>query len=591
MTPASLPIDQILKGHTQSLLKALRLLHEHDGLPPKAPLDPVNQAALLESLQQQSDYYADRLLLTGYLKHDFPNRLLSADIRSALVFVDLLISQLYVSANPDESIDRCGRHLSLILIVRLLNRPDIAINTEHALCVFIHRLFNHLAIWEPAAGKTGRRFVTWLENLAGLMPSLDINSSATVSELSTQLTQHITDDEQHQQKLEKRIEDSQGAHDQIDQARDTVLNFVARRLSGQSLPEEIADFIQSQLVADLQYLLIHHGVDCPAWKKWQRLLQTLSWAFNPSNDDTHRNKVMTLLPPVIEQIDSSYWQQFPKDHHYEEFFQTLNDYFVLVLQSIPINCVHLDNFDHQTKDQKQAVVDQSMLDDFERYQPGDWFNFQSDTKEKTLIKGKLLLKLPHKDQLLFVRYNGRKLSEYSYGEFSLALAAKIARPIKRKHLYARTLKSTLLQLDRRYQHHLKLEQRISETQEKDLAAQKAEIEAQHLESRKLNSDNKVSTMTQSEKETFEKTLSALHVGAWLEVTSKNQEPKQLKLSVKLQSSDKYIFTDRLGKKAADHQLSDLVRLMACGELSILSQGEQFENSLEKVVRGLRKSTL
>ncbi len=589
MTPTSLPIDQILKGHTQSLLKALRLLHQHDGQPVTVPFDPLDQATLLESLNQQSQYFADRLLLSGYLKHYFPERLLSADIRSALVFVDLLISQLYVSANPDDSIDRCGRHFSLILIVRLLNRPDIAINTEHALCRFIHQFFNHLAIWEPAAGKTGRRFVTWFDNLVSALPTLDINSSLTVNELSDQLAHHIKEDEIHQRKLEKRIEDSQGAHDQIDNAKNSVLSFVSKRLAGQALPEEISDFIHSTLLADLQYLLVHHGVDCSDWKKWQRLLQALSWAFSQSNSDTHRNKVMTLLPPIIEQIDESYWQYFSKQQDYRNFFQLLNDYFVLVLQDVPITCIHFRKLDYVEQSSHQAVVDQSMLDDLERFQVGDWFSFQADDDKQKPIKAKLLLKQSHKDQLLFVRYNGRKFADYHFSEFSLALAAKIAKPIKRRHLYARTLKTTLQQLDRRYQHHLKLEQRIAETQARDLAATKAQREAQNIEQRpKTNGLDK--DLNPNQKANFENTLTALHVGAWIELERDGPEKIRLKLSVKLQSSDKYIFTDRLGKKAADYSMTELVNLMANNQLRILSQGEHFENSLEKVVRGLRKTT-
>ncbi len=590
MTPASLPIEHILKGHTQSLLKALRLLHEHDQSPATTQLNSINQSLLLDSLQQQSEYFADRLLLNGYLKHHFPEQLLSADIRSALPFVDLLISQLYVSANPDSSIDVSGRHFSLVLIVRLLNRPDIAINTEHPLCGFIHRLFNHLAIWEPAAGKTGRRFSLWLDNIATAMPTLDINSSSTVNELTDQLAFHIKEDEQHQQKLEQRIVDSQGAHDQIEHAQSTVLSFVARRLSGRPLPEEIADFIQAHLLSDLQYLLIHQGVDCLEWKKWQRLLQALSWAFTQSNSDSHRNKVMTLLPPIIEQIDSSYWQFFPEDHNYPEFIQTLNNYFVLTLQNVPITCINFSELNHQIKDQQRIVVDQSMLDDLERFQAGDWFSFQAEQGSKSVVKGKLLLKLPQQDQLLFVRYNGRKLSSYTFSDFSLALAAKVARPIKRRHLYARTLKTSLQQLDRRYQHHLKLEQRIAETQARDVAASKAKEEAAELVQQPKANGIDVD-ISDNQKAEFESRLSSLHVGAWLELKSQNQGPTRIKLAVKLQSSDKYIFTDRLGKKAAEHKLTELVKLMAGGQLSILSEGEHFENSLEKVVRGLRKTAL
>ncbi|MAZ89876.1 MAG: hypothetical protein CL693_19750 [Cellvibrionaceae bacterium] len=585
MTETRLPIDQILQGHTQSLLKALRLFSEHDGQPAKVALNPITQTELLQSLQQSAHYLPDRLLLNGYINHHFGERLLSADIRSALPFVDLLISQLLIGSNPDQSIDESCRRLSLVLCARLLARPDIAINTQHPLCQFIHQLYNHLAVWEPAAGKTGRRFSDWLHNLVSVLPQLDINSSSTLNELIEQLDTHRQQDQTHQLKLEQRIKDSQDSHDQIDKARDNVVGFIVRRLSGQPLPEELVDFIQTHVIPDLQYLLIHQGIESPDWKRWQRLLQTLSWAFKQTDSDAHRNKVMTLLPPMIDQIDESYWQHFPKTHHYSEFIEALNEYFVLILQTIPVECAPFPSQEYAEHIQQSIVVDQSMLDDLARFQEGDWFNFVAESKDAPLIKGKLLSKLPQHDRLLFVRYNGRKLAEYSFSDFSLALASKIARPIKQNHLYARTLKNTLQQLDRRYQHHLKLEQRVAENVAMQQAAAKAKQEAQAL--RKQSPARTRNDIPDQDKTLIREQLSALHVGAWIEIKSPN---KQLKLSVKLQASDKYIFTDRVGKKAADHSLAELVAMMAQGELSILSQGEHFENSLEKVVRGLRKNT-
>ncbi len=586
MTETSLPIEQILKGHTQSLLKALRLFSEHDGQPKKIALNPITQAELLQSLQQSALYRADRLLLNGYINHCFGERMLSADIRSALPFVDLLVSQLLIGSDPDQSIDETCRRLSLILCARLLARPDIAINTQHPLCQFIHQLYNQLAVWEPAAGKTGRRFSDWLHNLVSILPELDINSSSTLNELNEQLNTHIQQDKDHQLKLEQRIKDSLDSHDQIDKARDNVMGFIARRLSGQPLPEELADFIQSYLIADLQYLLVHQGVDSPNWKRWQRLLQTLSWAFKQTDSDSHRKKVMTLLPPIIDQIDDGYWQHFPKTHHYPEFLEALNEYFVLILQNIPVDCTPFpEQHQYTGHNQQSLVVDQSMLDNLAQLNEGDWFNFVADAKDAPLIKGKLLSKLPQQDRLLFVRYNGRKLAEYSYSDFSLALASKVARPIKQNHLYARTLKNTLQQLDRRYQHHLKLELRVAENVAKQRAADKAIEEAEALSQKA--SASIVNDVPDQDKALMREQLTSLHVGAWIEI---KQPKKQLKLSVKLQSSDKYIFTDRVGKKAADHSLAELVAMMVQGNLAILSQGEHFENSLEKVVRGLRKNT-
>lgn len=583
MTQAILPLDAILQGHTQSLFQALRLLQQHAAAPTSSATT-LNQQQLLDSLRDSDIDHRDQLLLSGYLKHQHPNALLSSDIRPALIFVDLLISQLLAVASLHSTIVTPAKRLSAVLIARLLSRPDIIINTEHPLCQFNEQLFQHLAIWEPHAGKAGRQMPQWLNDLTSELFTLDINSSSTVKQLSTTLQGIVNQEQRHSQKLEQRLQEASLGDSKTDAMRQTVMDFMARRLSRQPMPEDIVGFVQTRLIGDLQYLLIHEGVECPIWKKWQRLLQVLSWAFAQHDNSTHRNKVMTLLPPLIEQLDESYWQAFPKPQGYETFFESLQYYFLDIIKGTPLTCEVFPVMTPVEPANTTTIIDQSMLDHINRVSLGEWFSVSLDNEQTA--KGKLTLKDPKNNLVILTRYSGKKLVEYRFEDFSLALASKIIRPLGIRNLYQRSLKGTLYQLDKKHQHHLKIEQRIAQTQAKDIAAAKAREEALSLNQRQTQPRSYA--VTHSKRESLRTEIAKLHVGAWLEIRHQQGETKHIKLSVKLESSDKYIFTDRLGQRAADHCIAELIDLMAKGQLAILSQGEHFENSLEKVVRGLRR---
>ncbi len=54
------------------------------------------------------------------------------------------------------------------------------------------------------------------------------------------------------------------------------------------------------------------------------------------------------------------------------------------------------------------------------------------------------------------------------------------------------------------------------------------------------------------------------------------------------ATGKYIFADQVGRKVAEYSREQLVQQLISGELKVLRNGDNFEEQLAKVIRGLRR---
>jgi colicin import membrane protein len=83
-------------------------------------------------------------------------------------------------------------------------------------------------------------------------------------------------------------------------------------------------------------------------------------------------------------------------------------------------------------------------------------------------------------------------------------------------------------------------------------------------------------------------ISGLGLGAKILLESAEGEVVVCKLLTKIANIGRYIFVDRGGIKVAQHNQEELVQLYLDRKLEILTRGEEFEDTLATVVRGLRE---
>jgi hypothetical protein len=68
----------------------------------------------------------------------------------------------------------------------------------------------------------------------------------------------------------------------------------------------------------------------------------------------------------------------------------------------------------------------------------------------------------------------------------------------------------------------------------------------------------------------------------------NNEPVRCKLAVIIAATGKYIFVDNLGRKTAEFQREQLVQALLDNHLTLVNNGDSFDDQLVKVIRSLRK---
>ncbi len=83
------------------------------------------------------------------------------------------------------------------------------------------------------------------------------------------------------------------------------------------------------------------------------------------------------------------------------------------------------------------------------------------------------------------------------------------------------------------------------------------------------------------------TVRTLGVGAWVEIDIDGTRQK-CKLAAVINASDKLIFVGRDGRKLAEPRRDELIKLILDGKAAIIERGDQFENSLAKVIQTLRQ---
>ena len=108
------------------------------------------------------------------------------------------------------------------------------------------------------------------------------------------------------------------------------------------------------------------------------------------------------------------------------------------------------------------------------------------------------------------------------------------------------------------------------------------------EARSLEQYESTPTTNHEDQNLFD--IDKLSIGAWMRFLQQQSEPIELKLSAKIKEQDKYIFTDRFGRRVSEYNGAQLTSLSDNGQLIVLRQGDnKFESSLEKVVRSLKES--
>jgi len=447
--------------------------------------------------------------------------------------------------------------------------------------------------------------------------------------------------------LEARLCETELANLKLISAEARVAEAINHNLAGRPLPTELHNAIAITLKSELQYWAFNTDptelAQLPLWKSWQRLLPALGQLFSGDGIDVDDQLLYDQIPLVLAELERSLQHPNSNAQAYGQLVEQLNHCLMSAIQKQPQECSlfpELANPGGQSD--VHTHIPKTLLQQTDTINVGDWIIFNGGAakdENADAIRCKLALKNPAIDQLLFVDHTGRKVMNKNTKDFALCLSTGIARPLLTQNLT--TIINSLLpplieRANRSVQAQLLLQKNKAEqvvraliaqqqaaaaAAERERAAEQARIEEQlearraaarkaMMEARALADEKmrreaeqaaeaerlRIEQAATQAAETIAKhqqasqSISELQVGAWLEISSERNANEKLraKLSVIISSTGKYIFADQVGRKLAEYTREQLIALMVEEQIKILRNGDNFEDQLAKVIRGLRR---
>lgn len=287
----------------------------------------------------------------------------------------------------------------------------------------------------------------------------------------------------------------------------------------------------------------------------------------------------SLIDEMIEQFDSaglSFDAQLSDE---------LNQLLIAILKSEPP--------DTELFKPLSVSSDQASSDRPGKLIEGDWYLDTSNSVRLNLIKHYV-----QEAQVLFVNYLGMRLELCTEAEMSERISSRLITKLPPVHSFSEAISVSLRSL-----------KKVAATQvkERERAAQKAFEEAQKLQIEREQAELEIKRKAEEiaaqsarlaekqaharkqklEDEALSKIL-ALSLGAWIALEQEG-ERLRYKLAVKFAAKKRYIFVDKHGVKKVEFDEAGLVTAIVSGDLEILSDGADFDDSLERVIGRMRMS--
>ena len=536
----------------------------------------------------------------------------------------------------DSALNEQLGELQQALNQQIAQDDDFYCKPEHPLRKALDLLLLRGRTWYARESKTSLQF---LEKLSAFMLACQSDNLATLTNSQTEFQQWLGAEDKRATMLESRLCESEINNFKNLNAECRVLDFMNGALAGRPFPHELQSSLISILKSELLHAYFISGENSPFWKIWQRLLPSLSKAFatisyeNRNEDD--EQALYRTIPALLNELERSLNINTSNPDSYRQWTEHLSEQLVLAIQKQPIDCSIFTAMNYpEGHSSLNTRVTPDLLQQTNSLQAGDWILFSGENAQT--VRCKLALKNSETDQLLFVDHNGRKVMNKSIKDFAVCLATGIAKKMQQVNIEANVIQIIQSLIDTHAQQQSQRQAQLEANNKQALAAlelqhkqeteRKAAAEAeekkriiQELTARRAAAQKALAEAATLAKDRAERAaelkiaqerarmqaeaeqaaenlqkiqlanihISALNLGARVELIQ-HGEPLRCKLAVIIAATGKYIFTDNLGRKVAEFQREQLVQALIDKELTLINNGDSFDDQLVKVIRGLRK---
>jgi len=461
---------------------------------------------------------------------------------------------------------------------------------ENPVRKFLSEAIGRARCWYPVSGRSGRELPEKIRNVFELIASDPESPQGT-------FTEFLAKEEKRSVLSEQRLCEAElGAVKQISAQAD-VLNLLNSQLTGCLLSAGIASFLQGPWRSEMQFWHLNGEQYSNEWNLWSRAIAILGDIFNPSRE-WESKELTPQVQAIFSLLEKSIQLNVCKQDQYEAFVAELNTALFSRLKNRFDSDQPLAPIPSLTSSAHEgASLSRALVAKARSLKVGDWFLFTDE--DNCVLRCRLALKLEAAGQLLFVNAHGRKVMLKSVETFLLCLSTLVAKPLP----LGPQFELSLTRLINQRRESLALSKRVEVERVEAVALPSDTSEAQSSEEFKADlphlpdspieeeGQNKVSAELGPETlANAEAAMSSLRVGAWVEIKGAGSvENVRCKLAVIIRGTEKYIFTDRLGTKVVEFHRDTLFTKFCHEQVVVHGQGENFEDQLARVIRGLRKT--
>jgi hypothetical protein len=523
---------------------------------------------------------------------------------------------------------RSGWHAQLLTALDPLPQKLAAtpaadlLRADHPWPAVLARLHALVVGYHPELGRGAERLPAEIAALLAQRPGGDTSSWA---DCASALDALASAEHARQQRIEQRLIDAAQGQWRSQRARQQAAQLLNRSMAGRQLPAAIVHWLQNDWFHELQWCLLHHGDTGSAWQRRAETTIKLIASLQPPGDDgAARQLLYARIPEVTAELRALLGE---RGGDMEGALTLIEAQHLLLLKgrrpdAQPFNLISIDSLWFA-----EISLSRELLARIEALSPGQWFLL----REAPEARVRLILQQPEGGELLFVNQLGLKALQVTTEEFAYRLGADIAAPLPTGDFWRQALDATMHALGTRADDEARrhadeaaalarqreaARQRVEhEARQRAIARAKAAAEARVLadaEAREAAAAAELAAAEQARLHQQEQArreqvqarqaadtalrqraarlqTTTLVIGQWLAFHDETGQLQWLKLAVKLQTSGKLIFVDREGIRRAELSRDQLVERLLDGSAQVIEQGPHFEDSLSRVVDGLRRN--
>lgn len=265
----------------------------------------------------------------------------------------------------------------------------------------------------------------------------------------------------------KRVLDAQGGKEAAEMARNAVEKLLEEKLAAQPVPESLRTLMEEGWSKVLYLQYVQQGPESQAWKAAVTVVDNLIWSVEPVSGPAHRDKLLSELPPVLEQLRNGLNQIGYNPFDLKAQLQQLEAVHLDRLKTVagvakPVAepVVAPDEPDNQDVDLDQldaslaeslgetTVVGEKELDEasrrLARMQVGTWVEIQMH--EAKPLRCRLAAVIASTGRHIFVNRSGMKVAEHEKDELVRLLATDKLSLLDDGMLFDRALESVISNL-------------------------------------------------------------------------------------------------------------------------------------------------